>query len=222
MLSHLIEANLRRFSGGIFLDMQSVNDLEILDMNHWAHTNFTLVPYGTLYYLSSLKRLNLSAIESFHLTSWDKIAQLRQMFVREFDSSHRLYEKQVTLVNQIFPIGSWESAVYNIYNDAHNQYGLSLLTYVIAIAGQKDLRLESMPILFDRLIIAIDILGHSHRNVQLYGTISSAADDLFKNYALAYLRYQAFLMVVDNVKDTFLKVVLHQIYKEKVTLLSHL
>jgi hypothetical protein len=198
------------FPGGVYLDMQSINDAEIGDMNLWNNEEFLLIPWGSQYrvFPHNNKNTNISFIEEYQQISYETIKSFQQKLL--FSDQILLNGKENNLFHQLFPIGTWESAVLNIYYDMMNQFGLSLLTYTInqqqAKNNENKLTLERLPIILDRLMVATDCLESSFRDISAIPTISSAAQDLHKNSALAFMRFHALMTVIEQFKAQFVQI----------------
>jgi biotin transporter BioY len=209
-----------RFPGGVYIDMQAINDIEIEDMNEWLK-EFQLIPWGSQYrvvpsLVTPLTNSSFSTIEEFHILSYQQLKQFKSIlfsFQSDLLQNSDPHSSSPPLVSQfhlLFPVGTWESVVMNIFNDIHNQFGLSLLTYVIYRQNLKNMTLETLPLLLDRLFVAIELLTFAHQNVEKYQTLSSSAKDLHKNTALSYLRLHGLLTVVEQFKDKLKVVVDYQ------------
>ena len=216
-----------RFPGGIYLDMQSVNEVEIGDIGQWR--GLTLLPYGLTYrVLGPLK--NIRDIDRLHAASIQQLDLLRSNFGKlTYRAFYHLEEKEkytrytdgiyvesesVTNVypqrnsNPLYrqyPEGSWEFAAISVYYDSQYQLGLSILTYAIELQKNADLKL--LPILVDRLYIAAQLLEECQSNVFLYGTISSSKSDLYKNSAMGWMRLSGLLIVSQQFKSELMKLV---------------
>jgi hypothetical protein len=174
-------------SGGIYLDMQSVNEPDIGDCGQWQ--GLTLLPYGTLYKVYGNMQIN--ATVSLHKISYEQLKKLRKEFPIINDDLARKYPK-----------GSWERAAMNVYYDAHYQLGLFLLTY--AIDAIKTVDEKTMPLILNRLGLASQILLETVEAVEKYDTISSSIQDVYKNSALAWMRLQAIILATKKYKDTII------------------
>jgi hypothetical protein len=222
------ETGSERFPGGVYLDMQAINDIEIEDMNEWLK-EFQLIPWGSQYRVSPslmtpFTDSSLSLIEEFHILSYQQLQQFKSILFSfqpnliqtSTSNVHSSSPSSVSRFHKLFPIGTWESVVMNIFNDIHNQFGLSLLTYVIYRQNLKNMTLETLPLLLDRLFVAIELLTFAHNNVVKYQTLSSSAKDLHKNTALSYLRLHGLLTVVEQFKDKLKAVIDYQRQNQKV------
>jgi hypothetical protein len=187
-----------RYPGGIYLDMQSVNEAEIDDMGQWR--GFTLIPYGSQYQvMADPVSLGMNAtmfkakIGASHRQSWKLLQTLKKGLPEVND---RFLVK--------FPHGSWEAAVMNVVYDAHYQLGLFYLTF--AIDQQKDITLENMPFILDRYLAARELLTTTWEVVDRYKTLSSSDRDLLKNTALTYLRIQAILSIAVQYQEKLIPI----------------
>lgn len=174
-------------SGGIYLDMQSVNEPDIGDCGQWH--GLTLLPYGTLYKVYGSLQNNETV--PLHKLSYKQLVKLQKDFPVIDDD----------LVSK-YPKGSWERAAMNVYYDAHYQLGLFLLTYSMDAMKLPDEK--SMPIILDRLRVASLVLFDTVEAIEKYDTISSSLHDVYKNSALAWMRLQATVLASLKFKDTII------------------
>ena len=156
--------------GGIFVDMQAINEADIQYMGRWR--GFTLVPWGTLFRVYG--NLYVEVILSLHHDSYRQLQSLRNFFPK-VDESFVMK----------FPPGSWESAAANVYYDAHYQFALFLLTYALEA---KPTSAQEFVIVCDRSILASEILDITLQDVRKFGTFSSSISDLEKNTALSWMK----------------------------------
>ena len=91
----------------------------------------------------------------------------------------------------------------SVYHDAQNQLGLNLLTHAVEL--QKKADLTKLPLLLDRLQTASKLLFNCHLSVHKYGALSSGANDLHKNSAMAWMRLQGLVGVAFQFRDSILK-----------------
>jgi hypothetical protein len=174
-------------SGGIYLDMQSVNEPDIGDCGQWH--GLTLLPYGTLYKVYG--HLQNNETLSLHKLSYKQLDKLQKGFPTINDD----------LVSK-YPKGSWERAAMNVYYDAHYQFGLFLLTF--AIDAMKTADEKTMPIILDRLRLASIVLLDTVEAIEKYDTISSSIHDVYKNSALAWMRLQSLILASIKFKDAII------------------
>ncbi len=197
VVTRILHANLLpadRYSGGVYLDMQSVNEAEIEDMGQWR--GYTLIPYGSQYnVLVTATNITLvkSKIEASHVISWK---QLKALSTGLPEINDRFMTK--------FPHGSWEAAVMNVITDSHYQLGLFYLTF--AIDQQKSVTLESIPFILDRYLAAKELLTSTWEVVSRHKTLSSSDHDLLKNTALTYLRIQAILSIAGQYQNKLMNI----------------
>ncbi|KAJ1412181.1 hypothetical protein B484DRAFT_422918 [Ochromonadaceae sp. CCMP2298] len=164
------------FPGGVYLDMQSINEEEIGTAGRWR--GYTLISWGTQYRV--LGALNMSQIAHLHSHSLFHLNALQAHFPPV--NAHFM---------RSFGPGSWERASANVFHDAHYQFGLSLLTFCIEL--QQNLELARLPMLLDRMLVAAQTLRDTLQAVDAYGTFSGSLLDLQKNTALACMRLSALL-----------------------------
>ena len=174
-----------RYPGGIFLDMQAVNEVEIVDGGAWR--GLMLMPWGTLYRV--LKAVPVSEAHTLHNASYRQLLALQRVFPT-VDGA---------LVLQ-YPAGSWEFAAMSVYFDAHYQLGINLLTY--AVEAQASVNTSTLPMVLDRLLVASELLRTTLRAVDRFETISSPAKDVHKNTAVAFMRLQALFGIGAQFRDS--------------------
>ena len=168
------------FPGGVYLDFQSVNEAEIGAYGQWR--GFFLIPWGNMYRVFSGSQLGLTHIQTLHHYSFKHLHYFKDHFPTiNKDFIDQFYE------------GSWEFAAASVFIDAHYQFGLNLLTFVIEL--QSKIELKILPLLLDRLYVASIILNETQDIVLRFKTISSSVDDLHKNTALSWMRLQSLLEV---------------------------
>jgi len=191
------------FTGGIYLDMQAVNDVELEEGGKWR--GLTLLPWGLLYRV--LGPLDLRSMEVLHAPAVEQLTRLQKKMAPLAYSSDPLKDAfgKSQLIFRQYPPGSWEFAALSVYNDAQMQLGLNLLTWAIELQKKADLNV--LPILLDRLHTSAHLLYAAHQAAATYHTISSSAADLHKNTAMAWMRMQAILGIALNFKDSLQKVV---------------
>lgn len=186
----------QRFPGGVYLDMQAINEGEIGNAGEWR--GYTLMPWGTQYRVFPL--LNMTVMEAYQVQAADKLVDLEDGFVEV--TFHTLDQ---------YPIGTWEAGAISVYYDAHYQLGLHILTYAIVLQSVgASLQFNQVALLLDRLVYAADLLTETYRAVGKYETISSSLSDVTKNTALAHLRLVAILKVIQQLESKVIEIV----YKE--------
>ena len=218
-----VTKNLDRFPA-VFIDMQSINDVEIGDKGLWH--GLTLVPLGSLY---RVMRTPPKSIKH-HKDSVEKIRKLSTILPFKRDHDHRddIFES--------YPPGSWEHAVASVINDAKYQLGVYLLTY--AIEAQKSVDVSNILIIMDRYHFSASLLlevvfdarlpmnvNQQDVVVTTYGNsfpemihnysrsvtpdakestlsaFSGVLKDVDKNCALAWSRYVNIVKVARGIKD---------------------
>ena len=185
------------FTGGIYLDMQAVNDIEIGDGGKWR--GLTLLPWGLVYRVFG--PVDFKSMETLHIAAFNQFQRLQKKmsaFAYSSDSFKNALGKSLRTYAQYGP-GSWEFAALSVYNDARMQLGLNLLTW--AIAMQKNADLQRLPILLDRMYTAASLLLAAHEEAAIHGTLSSSQFDLHKNTAMAWMRTQGLLGIAFEFKD---------------------
>ena len=189
------------FPGGIYMDMQAINDVEIGDGHVWR--GLTLAPWGTLYRVFTA--MPLEATAELHSAS---LAQLRLL-------ETRMPALSAALVRQ-YPRGTWEHAALSVVNDARYQLAMSLLTFSIAYQPMalSPERLPVLCLLLDRLHASATLFSsvlvaaaglppgfsaaHASGIAQGYQALSSPLFDARKNGALAWMRLeQIFKLALD-------------------------
>jgi hypothetical protein len=168
------------FTGGIYLDMQSIQEAEIEANGAWRGA-FTLIPWAPVYRVFG--RLSLPQIQELHHHSLYQLRRLQTSFPAV--DAHCM-EK--------FIPGSWERATANVYYDAHYQLGVNLLTYAIELQGK--IEMHTLPLLLDRYYVSALLLRQTLDAVQTFDTFSSSVADLSKNTALAWMRLHALMEIV--------------------------
>ncbi len=166
--------------GGIYLDMQSVQDSDIQAGGIWH--GLTLVPWGPLYRVFVTS--SIREAEILHKTSYYQYLELQRHLPVSPITPHFI---------QQYPDGTWEYAVINIYHDSQMQLGLYLLTYGIEMMNGASM--ESLPITLDRLHLAASLLYKCKNSVDIWGTLSSSKVDLDKNVAVAWMKLQSLAKV---------------------------
>ena len=183
------------FPGGVFLDMQSVSEVEIGALSAWR--GLYLQPWGTLYRVYSLAGLTM---EDYRRMQHASVARLDDL-VRGFPAVDAAFIAQ-------YPAGSWEFAAASVFCDAHYQLGLNLLTFSMEL--QKNVSMEVLPLLLDRLLYANRVLSRALQLGLSHGTISSSLHDLHKNSALSSMRLHAVIGIVSQ----YQKETLQQFHKQ--------
>lgn len=189
----------KNFPGGIYLDMQSINDPDLLPFGRWRN-DFLLVPWGTLYrVVGNLNKegnysdaANNRVIHSLHVASIEQLSKLQKTFP---EVNAQFIEK--------FPAGTWEFAAASVYYDAHYQTATNILEFCVEL--QKSLTIESLPLLLDRLLTAGSILRSTLQAQLSFKTFSGSAADLHKNTALCWARLYALFGVLDSQEAVILK-----------------
>jgi hypothetical protein len=201
------------FPGGIYIDMQAVNEVEIGSGGQWR--GLVLMPWGLLYRVfgplppfkpvAAAAAGKSAAAEQSTVTSPD----LRTLIPLQYASFAQLcaMQRKFPAVDDAFiakyPAGSWEYAAASVFYDAHYQLGLNLLTWAIDIHSSVDGAL--LPVLLDRLYVSTELLSATAAAVARYGTLSSSKADLLKNCAVAWLRLQALLIAAPQIRDAVAK-----------------
>jgi len=148
------------------------------------------VSWGTQYRVFG--ELTLDQIQSWHRTSLHQLRLLHTSFPYLNDAFFQQYQA-----------GSWEFAVASVFNDAHYQFGISLLTW--AIEKTKKVDMKSLAAIIDRLATAASTLLTVQENVIKHGAFSSAISDLRKNTALSWLRLDALTKASLQFRDAMIK-----------------
>jgi hypothetical protein len=169
------------FEGGVYLDMQSVQEAEIEPYGVWR--GFTLIPWGTQFRVFG--KLSVPQLQELHHYSWDQLRRLQRQFPAVDDA----------FMLKFIP-GSWERAAANVFYDSHYQFGVNLLTYCVETQAKTDLK--TLPLLLDRYYLSAQVLQETQRAVQKYGTFSGSLADLSKNTALAWMRLHGLMSIVQQ------------------------
>ena len=188
--------------GGIFIDMQGLNEAEIMEGNQWR--GVTLVPWGTHFRVMPPSSVKESVI--YHA------AALRE--VERFERTFGFAPDEHTFT--LFHPSSWEFGALSMVLDAKYQVGLFVLTYALELA--RDVSVEALPVILDRLLVACSQLGdavaaartslaftrtHSYvlpgpaaiDRTKGQAPLTVNMDSLYKNNALAWMRLQHVLPV---------------------------
>ena len=124
LLSRFFDGNIERFPGGVFVDMQGINDAEIGVGGEWH--GFLLVPHGLVYRVVRAVQENDPA--SFFGETLAELAKLPDW------SAVDVADKYVR--------GSWEYACMSVVNDGKYQAGLGFLTYGLEVSKHVGARPE--------------------------------------------------------------------------------
>jgi hypothetical protein len=200
-------------AGGIYLDMQAVNDAEVESGNQWR--GLTLVPWGTHYRVMPGTRVQDTA--SFHSGAAREMARLDAAVPAMSDEF--LFR---------FHPSSWEWGARAMVHDAQYQLGLFMLTYAIDAMG--DISLPALPYILDRLLHASTLLEgvtaivvrseiftrtHPYALPGPVGAVTGqgswpitvSANSLYKNNALAWMRLQHVLPVCMKFRGAMLQLI---------------
>ncbi len=148
LVGHFVAKNIDKFPA-VFIDMQSINDMEVEDQGSWR--GFTLVPYGPLYRVEKSPKKSIK----HHKDSFEKVNNLSTI----------LSSYDPMLFFRLYPPGSWEHAVASLVNDAKYQLGLYLLTY--GISQQKNVQRENLLFILDRYYASASLLLDASLNSRL-------------------------------------------------------
>lgn len=195
------------FSGGLYLDMQAINDADLGDGHVWR--GLTLVPWGTLYRV--LGPMSLEATAAHHAASLEQLVLLEA----------RMPPMSPQLV-QRYPRGTWEHAALSVVNDARYQLAMSLLTCSMTLQAKvlSPQRLPVLLLLVDRLLVSARLFsstlvaaagwdhststGASAANASdsagAYSALSSSLFDVRKNGALAWMKLEQVLALACELK----------------------
>jgi len=186
------------FPGGIYIDMQSISDMDLGDGYSWR--GLTLQPYGTLYRVVVTETVAETA--ALHGESLRRLAALRGSFAEYLPRAGAAAVSPcrraacigplAPAVLRQYPAGTWEFAAFSVINDAQYHAGMALLTF--AISQQPALKADNMALLallVDRLDAAAELLSaaHAFASAGVGGALlSSPLFDVTKNAALSWLR----------------------------------
>jgi hypothetical protein len=190
------------FHGGIYIDMQSVHDVEIEEAGKWR--GLILLPWGLLYRVLGQTR-DIRDMEVLHISSYHQL-QIVQNKLKLYNYDYlniNSTDSSNDILFQQYPSGSWEFAALSVLNDAQMQLGLNFLTYCIELQKNADLNL--LPILVDRLYTSAILLENSHLMANKYNAISSSKSDLHKNTAMAWMRMQGIIGIALSFKEQLIK-----------------
>ena len=145
LIRRFVEANMKSFPGGIYLDMQSIRDSDIGLAGDYQHGNFLLQPWGLVYRAvpkyriakgspdEKNQQLVLSVIRDWHPSSRMMIKKVRTIM-----SKHNLTNdnsKDHDLMKQ--RRGSWEFAAQSVFWDMHYVLSLHILTIANTIKSDQ-------------------------------------------------------------------------------------
>ena len=186
-----------RHPGGLFVDMQAINEPEIGDAGQWR--GLVLLPWGTLYrVLGPLAR---------PAANYSVEAGLMDLLPRHAQSHRRLRALQAAFPAhghdvRKYPAGTWEHAAYSVFYDAHYQLGLHYLTWAIDVLRRAGAMAAAVPFILDRLAAAADLLSDTLAAAQARGTVSSPVSDVHKNLAVCWMRLHAVVGAMAQHSDT--------------------
>ena len=205
-LSRFMSANMDIYGGkgGIYIDMQAINDAEIEGGGMWRE--FLLIPHGLVYKV--VRRMALEDSVKFHEASAQQLLTLSEQFTPP-------------RINK-YPSGSWEFAASSVYNDAFYQTGLTFLTFALDIEksvqqGKMELLDAYITSLF-RSANALEIVANRYEDdcrekeggsmlkndfkVDECGRLTYSEHDMLKNSALSHMKtvlgLQVYLKVVTD------------------------
>ncbi len=165
-----------KYSAGMFIDMQSIAEVEIENVGQWR--GLTLVPWGVNYRVEPG-----IAGEDTHPNDNDKgrfrFKELMRTshYHRDAIAALRHVESTFTMSNQTksifynkFHPGSWEWGATALTNDAKYQLALFFLTFSIEVQSSgldSNASMMLMPLLLDRLYTAALLLEETLNNVEI-------------------------------------------------------
>lgn len=145
LIRRFVEANMKSFSGGIYLDMQSIKDADIGLAGIYRHGTFMLQPWGLVYRVvpkyrnmqgssdENNQQLILSVIRDWHPSSRMMIKKVRTTM-----SKHNLTNDTSKDHHQLKRRrGSWEFAAQSVFWDMHYVLSLHLLTMANTIKSHQ-------------------------------------------------------------------------------------
>jgi hypothetical protein len=189
--------------------LQAISDIDIEAGGVWRK-KYSLIPWGLTFRV--VPALSIKQSGGYHRHSYVQLSAMRGKFPHY---SSRFRDK--------FDPGSWEWAAMSIAHDAQYQFALNLLTYSIAV--QKGSNVQSLLLIFDRLLTASVLLQDLHsvtENGALatpHVPLSFPRYDLHKNTALSWLR----LLGVSGIctKSTVFTAVVDALKQNKDNLLNY-
>jgi len=137
IVGNFLSANNANFKGGVFVEMQAIDERQIGAGGLWNQHNVTLVQWGFVYRVFS-PPLTTLLIEKYHLKSLQLLEQVEHDF-RPF-------------LGLSFSEGSWEYAALSVFWDMNYELAISMLSHARAIVADEK-RTESLLV---RYMIILD------------------------------------------------------------------
>ena len=137
IVGNFLSANNANFKGGVFVEMQAIDERQIGAGGLWNQHNVTLVQWGFVYRVFS-PPLTTLLIEKYHLKSLQLLEQVQHDF-RPF-------------LGLSFSEGSWEYAALSVFWDMNYELAISMLSHARAIVADEK-RTESLLV---RYMIILD------------------------------------------------------------------
>ena len=207
-LVRFILANLPRFPGGVFVDLHSVSDMDFSSANVYAQSPLQLLPHGVLY--KAVATLPAGPDATVVDSDWAVTSA----------SAHVATLKELRFAHPaLYPTGTWERAVLDVFTDSLYQRGLALLSFQINVQKESPgLTTEAVPLPFAFQVPWHTLFpsnpGYFFEAARLLDAVLVVVDDLVqagveptyplpdyvKNLALALVR--AFPKVMDVTRDT--------------------
>jgi hypothetical protein len=186
------------FPGGIYIDMQSVSELEIGDGGMWR--GLMLLPFGSVYRVLAVSSVSETA--PLHKMSLRQLEKMTAAFNRYGGATPH------QRILQQYPAGTWEFAVFSVLNDARYQFGMTLLTFAMSQQGGISAdNFAQLALVADRLYVASPLLTSVYRAAKsgVGGPLfSSPVFDATKNAALAWMRLEGVLSLAVKFREGLL------------------
>jgi hypothetical protein len=172
LVVEFIYANAPNFEH-IFLDAQAINEKHLGKGN--MYYGLALQQWGVLYrVVPGVKNWRMTA--NFHHASYKSLPALTSLTLSDF------------LPGEKYGVGSWEHAALSVRFDAYYQLSLAMLSFAIDV--KEDPHAEDPRMILERLHLAASLLRSVLFAVETYQSLSSPFDDVYKNAALAWMKYQ--------------------------------
>lgn len=143
LIVRFLKANLKKGvfqKGGIYLDMQAINDAEITNVGQYH--GVTLLPVGLVYRVLPPLRDVEHVLPKWYKRSLNQLKHDRSILLPYVPMNNT---NSLSLTQQLSPKkGSWEYACISLFWDMHYQLGLHMLSYALTI----DKSMKTKPTLF--------------------------------------------------------------------------
>ena len=182
LVQRFLASNYGRFPGGVFCDMQAINDSEIEPGGFWR--GLILVPHGVVYSIKPPPP-NLLSVSSHFDSTLNLLSSLPQ-----------------PPYGPRYPSGSWEYACLSVLNDARYQSALNFLTFYLSVkpSATEDVpnpRITQLKALSQSTSLLHDLIKQHLGN---HGPLplSYPLSDFLKNSALSAMKYHAMMSALSQ------------------------